>query len=203
MKLFIVLATVACYICVAVGGNSASLKSSAGALVAFDGRTPKDEYILSADAKKPADAPPVPFNHKTHSEKNYSIDGTKQIACVECHHTDQPAAQVVKDPPLKTAWPADRTTTLTIDLLAKDPKAPDVISCRSCHAQEGAKPKVAAAGPDIPKVTYEGDTDATELDNEEAYHRNCNTCHDQAVEARKGLKIPTSQECVKCHSGKK
>ena len=203
MKLFIVLAAVACYICIAVGCNPSSLKSGAGALAAFDGRVPKDDYVLSADAKKPADAPPVPFSHKNHAEKNYSIDGTKVIGCVECHHTDQPAAEAAKKPPLKTGWPADRTTTLTTDLLAKDAKAPDVISCRSCHAQEGAKPKVASAGPDIPKVTYEGDTDATELDNEEAYHRNCNTCHDLAVEARKQLKIPTSQECAKCHSGKK
>ena len=39
------------------------------------------------------------------------------------------------------------------------------------------------------------------LTNEEAYHRNCNSCHDQAAEARKGLKIPTSQECLKCHTG--
>ena len=71
-------------------------------------------------------------------------------------------------------------------------------NCRACHAQEGDKPKLLDANP---QVTYEGDTDATVLTNEEAYHRNCNSCHDQAVEARKGLKIPTSQECLKCHTG--
>ncbi len=202
MKLFIVLATVTCYLCVALGYSPASFTSSSSAPVAFDGRTPKDEYILSADAKKPADAPPVPFSHKSHSEKNYSVDGTKVIGCTECHHTDQPSAEAVKTPPLKTGWPADRTTTLTTDLLAKDPKAPDVISCRSCHSQEGEKPKIASSGPEIPTVIYEGDTDPTVLNNEVAYHANCNTCHDRAVEARKGLKIPTSQECAKCHSGK-
>lgn len=194
MKLVIVLATVVSYLCVAFGIIPSP--------VARDARVPKDDYVLSADAKKPADAPPVPFSHKNHSEKNYSIDGTAKIACAECHHTDQPAAEAAKKPPLKTGWPTGRTSTLTVDLLAKDAKEPDVISCRGCHAQEGAKPKVQSVGADIPKVLYEGDTDPVELDNEEAYHRNCNTCHDLAVEARKQLKIPTSQECVKCHSGK-
>ena len=194
MKLVIVLATVASYFCVAFGIIPSP--------TARDGRVPKDDYVLSADAKKPADAPPVPFSHKNHSEKNYSIDGTAKIACVECHHTDQPAAEAAKKPPLKIGWPTGRTSTLTTDLMAKDPKEPDVISCRGCHAQEGSKPKVQSVGADIPKVLYEGDTDPVELDNEEAYHRNCNTCHDLAVEARKQLKIPTSQECVKCHSGK-
>ena len=198
MKLFIVLAAVACYICISVGCNPSSLKSGAGALAAFDGRVPKDEYILSADAKKPADAPPVPFSHKNHSEKNYSIDGTKVIGCVECHHTDQPAAEAAKHPPLKSAHPADRTVTLTAET-AKDPKTPKVESCRACHAQEGAKPKIGDA---IPEVTYEGDTDPTVLDNEQAYHRNCNGCHDQATELRKIKTAPTNNECIKCHTGK-
>ncbi len=165
--------------------------------MAFDGRMPKDDYLLSVDAKKKKDGAPAPFSHLNHTTKNYSPDGTKPIACVECHHAEQPAAEAAKHPPLKTAYPADRTTTLAADLLAKDPKAPDVVGCRSCHAQAGDKPKLL---PENPKVTYEGDTDPTVLDNEEAYHRNCNTCHDQAAENRK-IKAPTSQQCVQCHTG--
>lgn len=197
MKLLTVSAALACLLCVVVACNSPALRSGAGALVA-DGKTPQDTYKLSTDSKKDkAKSLPVTFSHVNHSTKNYSIDGTKQIACIECHHTDQPAAEAAKHPPLKTAYPADRTVTLTAET-AKDPKTPDVDNCRACHAQAGEKPKLLAANP---QVTYEGDTDPTVLDNEEAYHRNCNSCHDQAVEARKGLKIPTSQECLKCHTG--
>ena len=80
-----------------------------------------------------------------------------------------------------------------------DAKTPRVEACRACHAQEGAKPKIGGA---IPEVTYEGDTDPTVLDNEEAYHRNCNVCHDQATELRKIKTAPTNNECLKCHTGK-
>lgn len=199
MKLFIALSALIFWLALTFGCNVASLTKGSASLTAFDGRTPKDVYKLSANAKKPADAPTVPFSHLNHSTKNYSIDGTKPIGCAECHHTDQPASEAAKHPPLKTAWPADRTTTLTAELLAKDAKAPDVVACQSCHAQEGAKPKLFA---EIPKITYEGDTDATVLDNEEAYHRNCNVCHDQVAETRKNVKLPTSQQCAECHTGK-
>jgi len=33
----------------------------------------------------------APFNHENHATKMYSVDGKSVIACVECHHTDQPA----------------------------------------------------------------------------------------------------------------
>ena len=198
MKLLIVSATLACLLCVIIGCNSRALRSGAGALVA-DGKTPQDTYMLSTDSKKDkAKSLPVNFSHLNHStKKEYSLDGTQVVGCIECHHTEQPAAEAAKHPPLKSAYPADRTVTLTGET-AKDAKTPDVQNCRACHAQEGDKPKLLDANP---QVTYEGDTDATVLTNEEAYHRNCNSCHDQAVEARKGLKIPTSQECLKCHTG--
>jgi hypothetical protein len=199
MKLLIVSATLACLLCVVVACNSRALKSAAGALVA-DSRTPQDVYKLSTDAKKDkAKALPVTFSHVNHATKNdYSLDGTRTVACVECHHTEQPASEAAKHPPDKTAYPADRTVTLTADT-AKDPKTPDVQACRACHAQEGDKPKLTA---DIPQVTFEGDTDPTTLTNEEAFHRNCNGCHDQAVEKRKGINAPSSNECNKCHTGK-
>jgi nitrate/TMAO reductase-like tetraheme cytochrome c subunit len=197
MKLLIVSATLACLLCVVIGCNSRALKSGAGALIA-DAKTPQDVYKLSTDAKKDkAKALPVTFSHVNHATKNYSIDGTKPITCVECHHTEQPAAEAAKHPPLKSAYPADRTATLTAET-AKDAKTPDVQNCRACHAQEGDKPKLLDENP---KVTYEGDTDATVLTNEEAYHRNCNGCHDQAVEKRKGIKAPSTNECNKCHTG--
>ncbi len=199
MKLFIVLAMVGCYVGLGIGCSGLNPRSASTSL-AFDGRVPEKVYVLSKDAKKDVKkALPVPFNHENHSTKNYNVGGTAPIACVECHHTDQPAAEAAKHPPLKTAHPADRTTTLTADLLAKDPKAPDVLSCRSCHEQEGSKPKVLSENPSL---TYEGETDPTVLTNEEAYHRNCNVCHDQAAEQRKVPNAPTTKECAKCHTGK-
>jgi hypothetical protein len=198
MKLFIVSAVLACFLCV-LGCNSGALSSGAASLAAQGGQTPKDEYKLSTDSKKDkAKSVSVPFSHLNHATKNYSADGTKVIGCAECHHTDQPAAEAAKHPPLKTAHPADRTVTLTAET-TKDPKTPKVETCRTCHAQEGDKPKIGDA---IAEVTYEGDTDPTILTNEEAYHRNCNTCHDQAVELRKIKTAPTTNECVKCHTGK-
>jgi cytochrome c553 len=197
MKLLIASAALACFLC-ALGFNS-GVPRSASASLAQGGQVPKDEYRLSTDSKKDkTKSLAVPFSHVNHATKNYSVDGTKVIGCAECHHTDQPAAEAAKRPPLKTAYPADRTVTLT-DATAKDPKTPKVESCRACHAQEGDKPKLGGA---IPEVTYEGDTDPTVLDNEEAYHRNCNVCHDQATELRKLKTAPTTNECLKCHTGK-
>src|SRR5918997_322450 len=154
MKLLIVVVTFACYLCLACGLNPSTLSSGSGSLTAQGAKAPKDEYKLSTDAKKPK-ALAVPFSHVNHATKNYSVDGTKVIGCAECHHTDQPAAEAAKHPPLKTAHPADRTVTLTAET-AKDPKTPQVPSCRACHAQAGATPKLGGA---IPEVTYEGDTD--------------------------------------------
>ena len=198
MKLSIMSAALVCFLCV-VGCNSGALKSGSAALVAQGGQAPKDEYKLSTDSKKDkTKSLSVPFSHVNHATKNYSIDGTKVIGCAECHHTDQPAAEAAKRPPLKSAHPADRTVTLTAANVT-DAKTPKVETCRTCHAQEGAKPKIGAA---IPEVTYEGDTDPTVLDNEQAYHRNCNGCHDQATELRKIKTAPTNNECAKCHTGK-
>ena len=198
MKLFIASAALACFLCV-MGCNNGALRSGAASLAAQGGQAPKDNYVLSTDSKKDkTKSLPLPFSHVNHATKNYSPDGTKTIGCVECHHTDQPAAEAAKHPPLKTAHPADRTETLTAET-SKDAKTPKVETCRSCHAQDGSKPRLLDA---IPEVTYEGDTDPTVLTNEEAFHRNCNSCHDAAVEKRKLTTAPTTNECAKCHTGK-
>jgi cytochrome c553 len=197
MKLFITIATFACYLCIAFGCNSASFRSGTASLTAQGSKTMKDEYKLSTDSKDPKGAA-VTFSHVNHSTKNYSIDGTKTIGCTECHHTDQPASEAAKRPPLKTAHPADRTVILTAESV-KDAKTPDVVACRSCHAKDGETPKLMA---EMPQVTPEGETDPIMLNNQEAFHRNCNGCHDQAAEARKTLKIPTTNDCKACHTGK-
>ncbi len=198
MKLLIASVALACFLCV-TACNSSALKSGTASLTAQGAQTPKDEYKLSTDSKKDkAKSLAVTFSHANHATKNYSVDGAKPIGCAECHHTDQPAAEAAKHPPLKSAYPADRTVALTAETV-KDAKTPKVETCRSCHAQDGSKPKLLDA---IPEVTYEGDTDPTVLTNEEAFHRNCNSCHDAAVEKRKITTAPTTNECIQCHTGK-
>jgi hypothetical protein len=131
----------------------------------------------------------VAFNHETHSTKNYSVDGKAGIACVECHHTDQPADAL--KPPLKTS---ERKVALTAEVL-KATDAVGVKSCRTCHLQTGDTSTA------MPSVTDAGKTTPTKINNELAYHRNCNTCHDAALKARPELtgKIPGTNDCSKCH----
>lgn len=184
--LTVALLMVACGLLV-LSGSSGLPKASAQ-----EGRKPKDEYLLAPNAKLGV----VKFSHLDHTTKNRSVDGTKPIACVECHHTAQPASEVVKHPPHKTAWPADRTTTLTADLLEKDPSAPAVNVCTECHARAGAKPNLL---PELPKITVEGVAEPVTLDNQQAFHRNCGGCHDAVAKTGRASTAPTSKKCVACH----
>ena len=134
----------------------------------------------------------VAFDHETHTLKNYSPDGKATIACVECHHTDQPKDKLT--PPLVTS---ERNVALTADLL-KDAAAAPVKGCRTCHLQAGddSKPR-----PVITKAEKQ-----LKLDNEVAYHTNCFACHDAAIKARPELAAKTSgsdpKGCNKCHVAK-
>lgn len=153
---------------------------------------PPEVLQLATDSK----LGPVTFNHLNHITKNYNLEGTGPVVCIECHHTAQPASEVAKLPPLKTAWPPDRTTTLTADLIEKDPKAAEVIACRSCHSKTGTTPKLLPA---IPQIKYEGGTALITLNNQQAFHRNCASCHDEVVKNRKDAKAPATQKCTACH----
>ena len=158
---------------------------------AQNGRKPQDAVVLGPEAK----LGPVKFSHLDHISKDRSIEGAK-IACIECHHTAQPASEAAKHPPLKSAWPADRTTTLTADLFEKDPAAPEVNVCRDCHARADTKPKLLA---EIPQIKLEVGTELVTLNNQQAFHRNCAGCHDAIVKASKDLNPPTSRKCTACH----
>ena len=158
-----------------------------------DGKKPPEVITLGIESKLGS----IKFNHLDHITKNRCVDGTKPIACVECHHTAQPASEAVKHPPHKTVWPADRTTTLTMELLEKEPNAVGAV-CRDCHARADTKPKVL---PEIPQVKFEGSAEPTIMTNQQAFHRNCGGCHDAVVKARPDLTPPppTSKKCVACH----
>lgn len=136
----------------------------------------------------------VAFDHETHAEGKYSPDGKSVIGCVECHHTDQPKSAL--KPPLVTS---EREETLTMASWQASNKK--VNECRSCHFQEGSVPD----GKTMPSATYTegGKSKTKDLNNELAYHINCNTCHDAAAAARPELKkkpgFATSKDCTVCH----
>jgi cytochrome c553 len=187
MKIIALLAT--CLFAIVLVSYSPRLSSDASG----QGKKPPETIVLAKEAK----LGPVTFNHLKHITENRSPDGTKPIACIECHHTAQPAAEAVKHPPHKTVWPADRTTTLTADLLEKDPSV-TVVICTDCHARADQKPKLI---PEIPRLKFEGASEETIMTNQQAFHRNCGGCHDEVVKARPALDPapPTSKKCVACH----
>jgi cytochrome c553 len=158
---------------------------------AQEGKKLPEIITLGTDAKLGT----IKFSHLDHTTKNRSIEGSK-IACIECHHVAQPAAEAGKHPPLKTAWPADRTTTLTAELFEKDPVAAGVAVCRDCHARSGMTPKLLA---EIPQIKLEVGTELITLVNQQAFHRNCAGCHDEIVKTSKDLNPPGSKKCTACH----
>jgi hypothetical protein len=178
----------------AVFGFSVVLLSSTSSLTtdsSAQGKKPQDTYVLAAESKLGQ----VTFSHVDHITKNRSMDGTKPIDCVECHHTAQPASEAVKHPPHKTVWPADRTTTLTMELAEKDPNAVGAV-CRDCHARADTKPKLL---PEIPQVKFEGSAEPTIMTNQQAFHRNCGGCHDVIAKSKPDTTAPTSKKCTTCH----
>ncbi len=184
-KLLIVIALLACAAAIVVGSNSTF---TAAQDIPKESKVQPKEVVLSKDSQSDKYGE-APFNHETHSTKPYSIDGKTVLTCVECHHTDQPPADLKL--PLKTS---ERAVVLTTELLAAADSKP-VKSCRACHLQAGDD------SAEMPAVTYEGKPAATKLTNEVAYHTNCNICHDKAIAARPALKgkIPGSTDCFPCH----
>src|SRR6266566_186982 len=171
MKVLIILAVFIFSIALLSSTSTSTRNASAQ-----NGKKPPETIVLAKEAKLGQ----VTFNHLKHITENRSPDGTKQLGCVACHHTAQPVAEALKHPPHKTVWPADRTTTLTIELAEKDPNAVGAV-CRDCHARADTKPKLL---PEIPQVKFEGSTEATVMTNQQAFHHNCGGCHDEVVKAR-------------------
>jgi len=136
----------------------------------------------------------VPFDHDSHAFKMYSPDGKSQVGCAECHHTDQPKSAL--KPPLSTS---ERDVVLTLETWRAS--AQKVKECRSCHFQTGNAPD----GATMPTATYDerGKKVTKDLNNELAYHINCNTCHDAAAKLRPEVKsrpgFATTADCMTCH----
>ena len=184
-KLLFLIALLGCLAVVVVGSRAGF---TAAQDVPKESKTQPKEVVLGKDSQSDKYGE-VPFNHENHATKKYSIDGTTVLACVECHHTDQPASAL--QCPLKTS---ERSVALTAKLLEAADTKP-VKGCRACHLQAGDDSAT------IPAVTYTGKTTPTKLTNEVAYHTNCNICHDKAIAARPALKgkVAGSNDCLPCH----
>lgn len=168
------------------GGNVATPAPPGG-----DKNIPKS-FTLGKDSQ--SEDGEVSFDHETHASKMYSPDGKSAIGCIECHHTDQPKSAL--KPPLATS---ESNVVLTLESWRVS--AQKVKECRSCHFQSGNVPENAT----LPTATYteRGKQVTKDLNNELAYHINCNTCHDAAAKLRPELKgrpgFSTSTDCKTCH----
>lgn len=184
-KLLLLIVLLGCLAVVVVGSRTGL---SAAQEIPKESKTQPKEVVLDQDSQSDKYGE-VPFNHENHATKMYNIDGAAMLTCVECHHTDQPAASLKA--PLKTS---EREVLLTAKLLEAADSKP-VKTCRACHLQAGDD-----SAP-MPAVTYPDKTTPTKLTNEVAYHLNCNICHDKAIAARPALKgkIPGSNDCLPCH----
>ena len=185
-KLLLVL--IALLSCVAIGLSGSALAGAVSQDIPKESKVQPKEVVLCKDSQSDKYGE-VPFNHETHSIKNYSIDGKSVIACVDCHHTDQPPSGLKA--PLKTG---ERDVVLTTAVLAAADAKP-VKACRTCHLQAGDD-----SAP-MPTITYSDKPAPTKLTNEVAYHLNCNICHDKAIAARPAVKgkAPGSNDCLPCH----
>jgi len=157
-----------------------------------DAQTMPDVITLGKDAKLGA----VTFNHLKHNSGEYNIVKGQAIACVACHHTAQPGTEAAKMPPLKTAWPPDRTTTLTKELFDKDAAGAGVAKCADCHSREAMTPKLL---PTIPQIKHESSTALITLNNQQAFHRACTGCHAEVKKANLATKAPNAMQCTICH----
>ena len=188
MKRFLIIATLA--VLTVLGVVALRSHGVAEAQTAANQTKIPEVIILGKDAKLGQ----ITFNHVNHNGGKYSIDGTGPIACIECHHTAQPASTL--HAPLKTSWPTDRTTTLTAELFNKDPAAAGVAACRDCHARAEATPKLI---PQIPSIKHESSTAIITLTNQQAFHRNCGGCHTEVLKNNPASKAPKATGCTTCH----
>ncbi|MEP6911651.1 MAG: cytochrome c3 family protein [bacterium] len=174
--------------CVALALIGRSSAFSAPQDIPKESKTQPKQVVLAKDSQSDKYGE-VAFNHENHSTKTYSVDGKGVLACVECHHTDQPPAGLKS--PLKTS---ERPVVLTPAVLQAADSKP-VKTCRACHLQAGDD-----SAP-LPSVQYPDKPALTKLTNEVAYHINCNLCHDKVIAARPALKgkVPGSSDCLTCH----
>jgi hypothetical protein len=174
-------------------GNTARTSASLSQEIPKESKDqPKGQIKLGTDSQDGKWGEVEFFDHEKHTIKYHTPEGKTNPTCVACHHTDQP-----KDKLTLPFVRSERDVVLTADVL-KDAAAPPVKGCRSCHLQNGEDNEK------LPVITKNGKP--LKVDNEDAYHMNCRTCHDEALKARPELAKTISgsdpKGCLKCHVAK-
>lgn len=175
-----------------------AVDTSGKAIPAASATQPDKPIILAKDSDDPKNGelkPEAAFDHVKHSTlPQYSLDGKSVLGCVECHHTDQPAAPAGQGYLKKF----ERKEVLTAKQLEASKE--NVKSCRACHFQASSDETDEYP----PKsVTYPAEMNrqpSGKLTNDVAYHLNCNTCHDAAK--KRDPKLMAPQTCTDCHKQK-
>src|ERR1051325_9027223 len=142
MKLAIVLAAALAFAAMQIFSSQAVSSQE----IPLESKEQPKQVVLDIDSQSDKYSD-VAFDHETHSTKTHSADGKSVIACVYCHHTDQPKSEL--KPPYTTS---EREAVLTTALLA-DEKSKPVKSCRACHLQAGddSKPLPSITDPTTSK----------------------------------------------------
>jgi len=204
LKIFIlVLILTGCIFVLVFGSPTTEMVFARNVVVAhrfLDSKVLPKKVTLGKDPIGDGKEGEVAFDHETHSSnKKYSPGGETVIGCAECHHTDQPRSDL--KPPLCTS---ERAVVLTVDALGNKDAAV-VKGCRTCHFQEGNIPDGKVMRVAVYKDA-KGREETKELNNQEAYHLNCMTCHDAAAKLRPELKSKlrfatgSISDCLKCHN---
>jgi len=156
---------------------------------------PDKPIIFSKDIKDPKWGeckPEAAFDHTKHNtDPKHAMDGKNFNACVDCHHTDQPAASG-REPYLKKF---DRKEVLTAAQLesSKEP----VKGCRNCHFQEATEETAEFPPKGVVYPKESGKPPSGKLTNDTAYHTKCISCHETSKQRDPALKGPTG--CADCH----
>ena len=168
----------------AISATPATAPANTSTVSTAGGKSIPKSFTLGVDSQ--SEYGEAVFDHDSHAFKNYSPDGKSVVTCVECHHTDQPKS-ALKLPDVTS----ERDEILTLAVFQKTSQK--VSECRACHFQDGNVPD----GKTMPA------SGGKDLNNQLAYHINCNACHDAAFKARPELKthkgFATSKDCAVCH----
>jgi cytochrome c553 len=171
-----------------VANTSSATNTTPPSAASGDDKTIPKTFALSKDSL--SEYGESPFNHDNHAFLKYSPDGNSVMACTECHHTDQPKS-ALKLPDITS----ERDVALTLDVFKTSTQK--VKECRACHFQDGNVPE----GKTMPSITDGGKV--KDMNNELAFHINCNNCHDAAFKLRPELKkkpgFATGKDCTICH----
>ncbi len=120
---------VASFLVVAAALASAAYASASDVRDTAQGPTKPPETLVLAE-KAPLGR--ATFSHLNHTTKNYNVEGTGPVTCVECHHVEQPAKD--EKPSLLPEIPQIKSENSTAIITLTNQQAFHR-ACAGCHDQ--------------------------------------------------------------------